>query len=571
MYNNNYKCLEKFADRMMKVSPQVLLHINIDRKETLHRVFGFNNIEEKTQLVYMLLTYIQDQSLKDEECTLEDMSYFLRFINEVYFNKDIQNEDYMKLANCIVNEVILNDGAMTYFNCINTDNCSKERKYIQLIDHKKSEISNVATYFLTQDGYDLVLSSLEISTNMRLSFHGFLLQESLQRSNYDKALKDVESIFLLSKRQIKETEKQIIRIRENVLKVSAIEFNKQRSENMEILRVQHDRFKSYIDDVKLKELKLLELQEDYQLDGRDEDLEEIFENLKKLNKIKKMLNNIVSEQGKLNEINQEYNTLYQEAILKNLVNFSLEKVNAQEELQDKMIDDITHLGFLDFLIRPLFTKPIKKTFSLDSIFDEHKNTTRETATSSEVLLKISKEDKERIRAEEKKKIAKSHERYEKILYHIFDFGLNVKNNFTLQELNEYIQTDENKLNDFFPDRYQTRNTLIGLYHLTHITYEGLKTAIKLTQSGYEDIIEFQPVKSIKTIIDKNRNLRSFKSISVIKEIPSSKVLIKSGPLFTKNLNMTEVIKNIGNENVNPEVYTLTVDNLRFIFNTEMED
>ena len=340
---------------------------------------------------------------------------------------------------------------------------------------------------------------------------------------------------------------------------------------MEILRIQHDRFKSYIDDVKLKELKLLELQEDYQLDGRDEDLEEIFENLKKLNKIKKMLNNIVSEQGKLNERNQEYNTLYQEAILKNLVNFSLEKVNTQEELQDKIIDDITHLGFLDFLIRPLFTKPIKKTFSLDSIFDEHKNTTRETSTSSEVLLKISKEDKERIRAEEKKKIAKSHERYEKILYHIFDFGLNVKNNFTLQELNEYIQTNENKLNDFFPDRYQTRNTLIGLYHLTHITYEGLKTAIKLTQSGYEDTIEFQPVKSIKTIIDKNRNLRSFKSISVIKEIPSSKVLIKSGPLFAKTLNMTEVIENIGNENVDPEVYTLTIDNLRFIFNTEMDD
>ena len=111
-----YDFLDNFQNRMKNISASALLHKSVVYKDTLSSTFGFTEYDEQLNLIYALLKYIMDKSLKEEDCTLDDMAIFLEEINLEYFKKDIKRETYVKLANFIVNEIVLNDGNMTFLS-----------------------------------------------------------------------------------------------------------------------------------------------------------------------------------------------------------------------------------------------------------------------------------------------------------------------------------------------------------------------------------------------------------------------------------------------------------------------
>ena len=76
-----YDFLNNFKQRMKNVSSSALLHRSIVYKDTLSSTFGFTEYDEQVNLVYLLLRYIMDRSLKEEYCTLDDMAVFLEEIN----------------------------------------------------------------------------------------------------------------------------------------------------------------------------------------------------------------------------------------------------------------------------------------------------------------------------------------------------------------------------------------------------------------------------------------------------------------------------------------------------------
>ena len=197
-----YEFLNNFQRRMKNVSASALLHKSVVYKDTLSSTFGFTEYDEQLNLVYALLQYIMHKSLKEEDCTLDDMAEFLEEINLEYFKKDIKRESYVNLANFIVNDIVLNDGNMTFFRCLNPTKKEFNQVYIQLIGHKRTNDSNMATYYLTEEGYNLLLSTLEFEDNMSLSVQELIFKINLENKDYDKALNDVINIFALSKKQV---------------------------------------------------------------------------------------------------------------------------------------------------------------------------------------------------------------------------------------------------------------------------------------------------------------------------------------------------------------------------------
>ena len=53
------------------------------------------------------------------------------------------------------------------------------------------------SYYLTDDGYNLILSTLEIENNMKLTIHEMIFQMHLEKQSYDKAVDEIKNVFNL--------------------------------------------------------------------------------------------------------------------------------------------------------------------------------------------------------------------------------------------------------------------------------------------------------------------------------------------------------------------------------------
>ena len=298
-----YDFLNNFKQRMKNVSSSALLHRSIVYKDTLSSTFGFTEYDEQVNLVYLLLRYIMDRSLKEEYCTLDDMAVFLEEINLEYFKKDINRDSYVSLANFIVNEIVLNDGNMTFFNCLNPDKKEFNKVYVQLIGHKRTRESNMATYYLTDEGYNLLLSTFEFEDNMNLTVQELIFKTSLENKDYDKALNDVKNIFALSKKQVQLLLDNIVRIKENIMTFTAEDYEKSIQDSIKVIKEQDDKFKAHKEEIEKRErdLRVLHLEKEDSLDN--EEKAEIFNKLEKLGEIKKDLSKIKFEHSKIINLN----------------------------------------------------------------------------------------------------------------------------------------------------------------------------------------------------------------------------------------------------------------------------
>lgn len=76
--------LKNFTKRMKYVGSYGLLFKNSILKGTWKQ-YGIDTIFEQTNLIFSVLLYIMEQSLKDEYCTMDDIGGFIDTINMTYF------------------------------------------------------------------------------------------------------------------------------------------------------------------------------------------------------------------------------------------------------------------------------------------------------------------------------------------------------------------------------------------------------------------------------------------------------------------------------------------------------
>ena len=72
--------------------------------------YGFTKFDEQINLLFEVLLYIMEQSLKEEKCTMDDIATYIDTINVQYLRKDISYEQCHQLGDFIVNTVLSNEG-----------------------------------------------------------------------------------------------------------------------------------------------------------------------------------------------------------------------------------------------------------------------------------------------------------------------------------------------------------------------------------------------------------------------------------------------------------------------------
>ncbi|MBR4742313.1 MAG: hypothetical protein IK079_05395, partial [Desulfovibrio sp.] len=220
-----YSFLRFFPQRMKVVGLYAVLLINSVQKQRW-KDFGFEESSEQINLLFAVLLFIMEQSLKEEHCTIDAVTAFIDDLNQRYFQKHITLEQIGDLADLVVNRILSNGGEMMHFQGYDFEKQAFEKLHISYVANKSFFEGDVrrTSYYPTENGYSLLLGTLEVENNMRLTIQEIILNEHLKKQNYDQALDDVKNIFELMRIEKLKNEEAISKIRQNVLNFSVEEY-----------------------------------------------------------------------------------------------------------------------------------------------------------------------------------------------------------------------------------------------------------------------------------------------------------------------------------------------------------
>ena len=92
-----YEFLKNFPKRMKNVGLYGVLIQNSIQK-TSWKQFGFLKFDEQMNLIFAVMLYIMEQSLREENCTMDDIGAYIDTINTRYLGKEISYDDCRKLG-----------------------------------------------------------------------------------------------------------------------------------------------------------------------------------------------------------------------------------------------------------------------------------------------------------------------------------------------------------------------------------------------------------------------------------------------------------------------------------------
>ena len=110
-----YEFLKHFPKRMKHVGMYALLVQNSVQKTTWKQ-YGFLKADEQINLIFAVLLYIMEQSLKEETCTMVDIGAYIDDLNVQHFKKKMTYDDCRRLGDFIVNVILSNEGKAMYFD-----------------------------------------------------------------------------------------------------------------------------------------------------------------------------------------------------------------------------------------------------------------------------------------------------------------------------------------------------------------------------------------------------------------------------------------------------------------------
>lgn len=222
-----FEYLNNFNLRMKKIGYYSLLLRSSVMKNNWQK-YGFDDYDERENLIFTILLYIMEQSLKEEICTLDDIANFIDEIDNLYFKKNLTYEEEKDLAEFIINSVICNDGNVRYYNGFNYEKGKYEEININYISTKIIDLDGVrrVNYSVTEEGYNMLLGTLEIEENLKISIQEMIFKLHLGKAEYNKAVNDIKSIFNLFRIRVQRMEEDIQKIKDNPLSYSNSDYEK---------------------------------------------------------------------------------------------------------------------------------------------------------------------------------------------------------------------------------------------------------------------------------------------------------------------------------------------------------
>lgn len=432
-----YEFLKNFPKRMKTVGLYALLVQNSSQKQ-IWKQFGFVKPDEQLNVVFAVMLYIMEQSLKEEACMIDDIGVFIDNINVQHFEKNMSYDDCRKLGDFIVNVVLSNEGKVMYFDGFNFERNAYQIMHISYVANKIIYVDQElkrTSYYLTDDGYSLLLGTLEIENNMKLTIHEMIFQMHLEKQSYDKAVDEIKNVFNLMRIQLQKIQEAMGKIRRNALNYSVKDYEDILLENLDTISDTRQKFQNYRDMVKRRAKALEEMNINVKRLSEKEE-----EKLNHLREIEWYLNRAIDEHQKILNNHFDLKALYTRE-LEQLTQMSLiKRFSLRTELYDKILENPSGLDQLEVFFRPLFHRETEKVYNLNKAFQLQRPVRKKDEKDSAEILDF---DEDLWQEELEKKRREKLKKYEKSLGCILDFASRT-GEISLQEIGEQIGEEERR-------------------------------------------------------------------------------------------------------------------------------
>jgi len=356
-----YEFLKQFPKRMKHVGRYVLLVANSSQR-MIWKQYGFIKPDEQINVIFAVMLYLMEQSLKEETCTMDDIGAYLDNLNMRYFEKNMSYEDCKKLGDFIINVVLSNEGKAMYFDGFNFEQRAYQIMNVSYVANRiiyvDAEVRRTS-YYLTEDGYNLLLSTLEIENNMKLTIHEMIFKMHLEKQSYDKAVDEIKNVFNLLRIQLQKIEEAMGKIRRNALNYSVAEYEAVLDENLATISDTKQKFQNYRELVKNREKELEEMNLNIRkLDEKEE------EKLKNLGIIEGYLNRTIDEHQRILNRHFDLKSLYTRE-LEQLSQMSfIRRFSFRNDLYEKILEKPEGLERMEIFLRPLFGDNPEKIYNV---------------------------------------------------------------------------------------------------------------------------------------------------------------------------------------------------------------
>ena len=504
-----YDFLSQFPKRMKSVGLYAVLLQNSIQKTTWKQ-YGFVKVDEQVNVIFAVLLYIMEQSLKEEHCTMDDIGAYIDTMNMQYFKKPMGYQECKQLGDFIVNVILSNEGRAMYFEGFDFGQEAYQPIHISYVANRIVYVDQEfkrTSYYLTDDGYNLLLSTLEIENNMKLTIHEMVFQMHLEKQSYDKAVDEIKNVFNLLRVQLQKIQEAMGAIRRNALNYSVKDYEGILLENLETISDTKQKFKGYRDMVKSRAVELEEKNINVRQLSPQED-----EKLNNLREIERYLNRTIDEHQKILNSHFDLKALYTRE-LEQLSQMSLiKRFPLRTKLYDKILENPAALAHLDYFFRPLFNQDGEKSYNLNKAFQlQRPNRKRQEADSGETLdfnEELWQQEKEQRRREKLK-------RYEGSLRCLLSYVME-KGEVTLKEIGERLAAEGEeggeKINCLIPNVEVFKEIMVELIKNREIDLDALqKERSQFIQDKPE---EFQLNDMLLTLAEGDGSLGGIRKLEV---------------------------------------------------------
>ncbi len=504
-----YDFLSQFPKRMKSVGLYAVLLQNSIQKTTWKQ-YGFVKADEQVNVIFAVLLYIMEQSLKEEHCTMDDIGAYIDTMNMRYFKKPMGYQECKQLGDFIVNVILSNEGRAMYFEGFDFGQEAYQPIHISYVANRIVYVDQEfkrTSYYLTDDGYNLLLSTLEIENNMKLTIHEMVFQMHLEKQSYDKAVDEIKNVFNLLRVQLQKIQEAMGTIRRNALNYSVKDYEGILLENLETISDTKQKFKGYRDMVKSRAVELEEKNINVRQLSPQED-----EKLNNLREIERYLNRTIDEHQKILNSHFDLKALYTRE-LEQLSQMSLiKRFPLRAKLYDKILENPAALAHLDYFFRPLFNQDGEKSYNLNKAFQlQRLNRKRQEADSGETLdfnEELWQQEKEQRRREKLK-------RYEGSLRCLLSYVME-KGEVTLKEIGERLAAEGEeggeKINCLIPNVEVFKEIMVELIKNREIDLDALqKERSQFIQDKPE---EFQLNDMLLTLAEGDGSLGGIRKLEV---------------------------------------------------------
>lgn len=512
--------LKDFDKRMKSVGRYVMLFSNSSQKSTWKN-YGVDSLDEQVNMIFTVLLYIMEASLKEEDCTIDDIAGFLNETDYLYYKRNI-NDKSVEMADFIVNVILSNSGSAMYFKAYDYEKKEYADININYIANKIVYQENGVrrtSYYLTEEGYNMMLATMELENNLKLTVHEMLFKMHLEKADYNRAAQDIKNVFDRLRIQNQKIQEAMHRIRRNALLYTVEEYKQIVEENLDTVEKTREKFrlhKEYVDQ------KVREFEEDEMHADEFSDKEK--ENLENLRIIGGYLAKSLDEHQKILNEHFDLKKLYSRE-LENYSNMTMvQRFSFRSELYDKVLEDASLLKNMDVVFNPLYRGKIGKIYNPNKAFEYQKKIRKDAGNNQ--ILEIELDDEEYLKEKEEKLRRRLRKYYESVRT-IMDELLSHKR-LTLSILSTDICGEHEELkNILIPTVEIFREVLIEFLSVGETDIN--KLIDERSKHVSEESTDFQLNEMILTAIERHRRFKGMNKICVVPVDDADKVYFYNVP------------------------------------------